>query len=891
MKRNLTKSPQKRFFFLFLVFLVVSTSAYSQQKTFESTLHNSSLSEPAHGLLMELDKAEKALLKNPETIKNHDHFILIRQKVVESNGSQPVLIKTKDDPNEDKEAGDAKPVATGTPEKDEKPSSGVESDADILLSQVKYYFNPETEQYLEVEKVAIDNIAKGEYIKYYYHKVADWEYNKYKIEHIKENPDADLPHLFYKKQEPFGDHWVVTELKKGFIETEAGYAYMEEEHRRYTFDSEGKPYVYAEIITKKDDRGRILKSHHATYDAHGELTYKSEFHMAYNEKGLIKEIADYIFSSSNPGQDMKWSGKKRVFHYNEQGKKTEELTYTLTNDKELKFDTKEVTSYNEFDLADEVIIYHYSGEEWVKNWKKGFHYEDEKVVEVIHYLFEEGIAIPANKTTYQRNENNDITEEVSHMFKRESEEWFATHKTIYHYDESNQLVEKVFQYRETIEGGYVSSRRELYIYDGGLITTIYQWKDAGEWTSSYKVTVGEKILDNNVRSAQVIEKRFDQELNDWVLTVKDIVNTDELNRIVKSYSYSNWNGNGKEVVKKYEYHGTTSKPTFSSSYEYYKQGEEEHMWGGKRIYEYEEGKVITEKNYVLLPGSSYPDNLQYHLMLSGEYSYNEKGNIEEIHYLKINMEGVEGKFKVVFNYAAYGELCDFTVTGDTIIVDSKVVLTAEAASEKTHFIWKDSDGKVISDQASVEITKGGLYTVRIANYNICAIKTIKVYDVCELEIVGPENNVIIESESTLTAVFEAEEVTYKWTDGEDNVLGTKKELTINAPGTYTLEVISGFCYAHTSVEIKSFVTSSRNLEKTNINLYPNPVNSNLNIQNLEGETTINIYSVDGRMVYKGKSAPGLSTFTIDLSKERTGLYILELRSDKKIEKFKFIRAN
>ena len=77
----------------------------------------------------------------------------------------------------------------------------------------------------------------------------------------------------------------------------------------------------------------------------------------------------------------------------------------------------------------------------------------------------------------------------------------------------------------------------------------------------------------------------------------------------------------------------------------------------------------------------------------------------------------------------------------------------------------------------------------------------------------------------------------------------------------------------------------------NISIYPNPVGDNLKIDNLEENTTIDIYSITGQRVQSVSSAMG--SIEIDMSNLSNGMYIVKLQNEKntrteKIQVLKFV---
>jgi len=74
-----------------------------------------------------------------------------------------------------------------------------------------------------------------------------------------------------------------------------------------------------------------------------------------------------------------------------------------------------------------------------------------------------------------------------------------------------------------------------------------------------------------------------------------------------------------------------------------------------------------------------------------------------------------------------------------------------------------------------------------------------------------------------------------------------------------------------------------------VKIYPNPVNSNLKIENMNEVTDINIYNVTGQVVRTIPSATG--SIDVDMSNLSNGLYFIKMQNGKNVrtEKIQVVR--
>jgi surface protein len=84
----------------------------------------------------------------------------------------------------------------------------------------------------------------------------------------------------------------------------------------------------------------------------------------------------------------------------------------------------------------------------------------------------------------------------------------------------------------------------------------------------------------------------------------------------------------------------------------------------------------------------------------------------------------------------------------------------------------------------------------------------------------------------------------------------------------------------------SILSTSENISKTEISIYPNPVNDFINIKNLKNISSYKIIDFSGRVI---QSKNNFIENRIDVTSLSKGNYILEITSKHSVENFKFIK--
>lgn len=902
MENNFTKGTTRYFLYIFVVLQFVVLKSYGQQhylKDLENDQQKALYKQVPDVFRKDLKEAEQRVLEKPNDFKSHTDLLNIRSRI-----SEVRMLGNKNLTSRDRQAVTFKkehqkweklnPLTQSYFTKRETDIAsrvlGGESDKEILLSESYMYFDNEKEKYVELARIEYYYLALNEYIETeYYINEETGELEPSWRAFKKENTDPELPYLYYKSQRFENGEWETVSIQNHLTFHDGNWFYLEESFQYYTTDFDDNRYVHSKGETLRDEKGRILKSVYYSLDPDGEIAYAQELLVTY-ENDLIKEYENYYYN-----EGMGWFGNKIFTEYNESNLKIRETIYSLSPSKQLELREKIETTYNSEGLPEEITGYFRSENTWLNSSREINVYTGGLLTMSTSLFYDhDGAAwIYNTKRTFEYNEHKNLTQRIISVYTQYNDSWRDAQKLTISYNADNKVLEETHYSYNWNSGTLEKTGRYVYEYSGNLETMTEQstHNNGQTWENRFRRINGTEVLANNVTSEKDIRMMFED--GEWRIVHASIANYDELEREIRYEYISSYSAWYYSAVSEIEYYQNTSNPKVVIHYYLEKWDDEVYFSGSKEEIEFENDLPIGVKSYRLSSNSVYPDQLEFILREVVVVVYNENQTMTEIQFSVFDNEGnITGKYKHVLNFKTYGALCDFEISGETILLEGKVVLTAGGNSNNSNYIWKNSAGETLLKGASIEITAGGIYTVSPADFAICASKTIKVYNVCEIGIEGPENNVLFGSQGILTAVFAEEgEATYKWTNANEEVLGTDKSLTITAPGTYTIEAFSGLCYGKTSIEIKTFVTGTSGIEKERISVYPNPVSSGLTIRNLDGETMINIYSVDGRSVFRGRNESGSTDFSIDLSKERAGLYILELRSATSVEKFKLIRAN
>ncbi len=235
----------------------------------------------------------------------------------------------------------------------------------------------------------------------------------------------------------------------------------------------------------------------------------------------------------------------------------------------------------------------------------------------------------------------------------------------------------------------------------------------------------------------------------------------------------------------------------------------------------------------------------------------------------------------VFNSYSFGNLDPITVNPGTPASDHSsfwnegysAVLVGESweTNDQTPFYHSSRDREATIDMP---------YYTELA-------KLVTAYMVTKGSLVSVDNTVSL-SGNVLTANETA--ANYQWINCDTNspISGaTNQSYTPTSTGSYAVELTSGTC-TEVSKCFEIDLLGVNTFSAGEINLYPNPVKTVLNIEmTASKDYTFNIYDTGGKLILKRESSVLNSTLNLkDLSK---GVYFLNVETSEKSGTFKIIK--
>jgi len=122
-----------------------------------------------------------------------------------------------------------------------------------------------------------------------------------------------------------------------------------------------------------------------------------------------------------------------------------------------------------------------------------------------------------------------------------------------------------------------------------------------------------------------------------------------------------------------------------------------------------------------------------------------------------------------------------------------------------------------------------------------------------------------------------------------SILGfSNSEITLEDSGDY-----STLCYESSTNAMvnysncENYTLSNSEFYKTNINIYPNPVNTIVNIVNSNKISTIKLFTLTGKTIYE--AYPNTRNARVDMSNFSSGIYIAQIKSKEKYSTLKIIK--
>lgn len=129
---------------------------------------------------------------------------------------------------------------------------------------------------------------------------------------------------------------------------------------------------------------------------------------------------------------------------------------------------------------------------------------------------------------------------------------------------------------------------------------------------------------------------------------------------------------------------------------------------------------------------------------------------------------------------------------------------------------------------------------------------------------------------------------YLWDFGDGTSSSDKNpKHTYASDGKYIVKLAVNRCGKSVEV-LKTIIEgtlSIKELEKSKIQLFPNPVIDNLNINFLNIDVEINVYSIEGKLLFENLK-PTTKNYRLDISFLKSGLYLLRITDKNNVLKFK-----
>lgn len=162
------------------------------------------------------------------------------------------------------------------------------------------------------------------------------------------------------------------------------------------------------------------------------------------------------------------------------------------------------------------------------------------------------------------------------------------------------------------------------------------------------------------------------------------------------------------------------------------------------------------------------------------------------------------------------------------------------------------------------------------------------FQLCDIDA-----SVSTSADTTLSAV-ESSTATYRWLNcGDDSPIAGAESASFKpvVTGDYKVEITDGQCVAVSacvSVIIDNDIPVGINtLNRNNFNVYPNPVNNILTIENNMGATQLSISGIDGKVLIQQKISS--KKIGVDVATFANGIYIVELKAKDSVSRMKVVK--
>ena len=288
------------------------------------------------------------------------------------------------------------------------------------------------------------------------------------------------------------------------------------------------------------------------YDAQSNCTLKTEYRFYANE-WHVSFIREYTYDNLNRMTSTVTRGdalNKTEFFYNEQGLLSEEI-YSYFNGINWQLTNKYYYEYDGDGNQTLFVEYEYKENVWNEKEKKVFEYEDDRLLTMVRYM----VGVLYDKNIYSYNEQG-LREEMSlYLYRYEPWPggWVEYYKELYEYDEAGNLLSKTTLQKNMNSDDLTYRNKTEFIYDqnsncihideyGGYDYDLEQWLVLG---SSYDFSYDHSISINDIVGFSLIWEEISTANLLYVPIfnkIQRVTKTDGGDAIQYDFYYSSFNG-------------------------------------------------------------------------------------------------------------------------------------------------------------------------------------------------------------------------------------------------------------------------------------------------------------------------------------------------------------
>ena len=278
----------------------------------------------------------------------------------------------------------------------------------------------------------------------------------------------------------------------------------------------------------------------------------------------------------------------------------------------------------------------------------------------------------------------------------------------------------------------------------------------------------------------------------------------------------------------------------------------------------------------------------------------DKIDAEYMRFGFLNITGtadfIDSELQIDLSFEAYTNFDNGTIIAHAVLVEDVEYTSAPGTNGEISFpdvmrnmfpgefgtnLNNPSDGDIvplsftyqIPSQIDIANCKLIVFVQNDDNKDIFMATQFEIEDLCSMSLATEATNITeigVFGSATVTVTGGTPPFTYQWDDSNNQTTETATDLQ---EGTYTVIVTDSLgCVQIASVDI-SDLSAISDFENSGINIYPNPTNGLLNIENIRN-SEIYIYNILGEKVAY-HSVKNDNT-TIDLSNLSNGTYLIKL---------------